>query len=275
MKSVRIGAGAGFAGDRIDPAIELAEKGQLDYLVFECLAERTIALAQLLKQEDPESGYDPLLVERMRAVLPACWKNKTCVIGNMGAANPKAAAKKTVEVARSLGLRGLRVAYIEGDDVLDLRHNFNPFGEQPLPEPHQYFSANAYLGAGPVAEALAQGADVVITGRVADPSLFLGALLNAFGWDMGGWDRLGQGIVVGHLLECAGQLTGGYYADPGFKDVPDLDKLGFPLAEVSEDGTAVFSKLDGTGGHLGHAHLPGSNSYMKYSIPLYMSHRTF
>ena len=250
MKTVRIGAGAGFAGDRIDPAIELAEKGQLDYLVFECLAERTIALAQLQKQKDPESGYDPLLVERMRAVLPACWKNGTCVIGNMGAANPKAAAKKTVEVARSLGLRGLRVAYIEGDDVLHLRHSFTPFGEQPLPEPHRHFSANAYLGAAPVSEALAQGADVVLTGRVADPSLFLGALLHAFGWDMDGWDRLGQGIVVGHLLECAGQLTGGYYADPGFKDVPDLDKLGFPLAEVSEDGSAVFSKLDGTGGIL-------------------------
>lgn len=250
MKSVRIGAGAGFAGDRIDPAIELTEKGDLHFLVFECLAERTIALAQLQRQQDPQLGYDPLLVERMGAVLLPCRRNRTRIISNMGAANPRAAARKTIEVAQSFGLKGLRVAYLEGDDVLHLRDRLTPFADHPLPALDDCFSANAYLGAGPVAEALDGGADVVLTGRVADPSLFLGALLHAFAWESTSWDQLGQGIVIGHLLECAGQLTGGYFADPGYKDVPDLERLGFPLAEVHEDGSAALTKLDGTGGVL-------------------------
>jgi hypothetical protein len=250
MKSVRIGAGAGFAGDRIDPAVELAKRGRLDFLVFECLAERTIALAQLERQENPETGYDPLLVERITAVLPDCRKSGTAIVSNMGAANPKCAAKKTIEVARELGMRGLRVAYIEGDDVLHLREAFEPFAEQPLPDTITYFSANAYLGAESVAEALNLGADVVLTGRVADPSLFLGVLLHAFRWSSTSLERLSLGIAVGHLLECAGQLTGGYFADPGYKDVPDIHALGFPLAEVEEDGSAILSKLDGTGGLL-------------------------
>jgi hypothetical protein len=248
MKTVRIGAGAGFAGDRIDPAVELAESGRLNFLVFECLAERTIALSQMRKRLDADAGYDPLLVERMTAVLPACHRNGTRVIANMGAANPQAAARKTIEIARRLGLHGLRVACIEGDDVLHLKHEFEPFEDQLLPDSESYVSANAYLGADVVAGALEEGADVVLTGRVADPSLFLGALVYTFGWDMKSWDQLGQGTAVGHLLECAGQVTGGYFADPGYKYVPDLDRIGFPLAEVAEDGSAVLTKVDGSGG---------------------------
>lgn len=248
MKTVRIGAGAGFAGDRIDPAIELAESGRLDFLVFECLAERTIALSQLRKRIEPDGGYDPLLVERMTAVLPACRGNGTRVISNMGAANPRSAARKTIEIARELGLHGLRVACIEGDDVLHLRSAFTTFDDQPLPDPETIISANAYLGADSVAEALASGADVVLTGRVADPSLFVGALLHAFGWSATSWEQLGQSTVIGHLLECAGQLTGGYFADPGYKDVPDLDRIGFPLAEVNQDGPALLTKMEGSGG---------------------------
>ena len=248
MKTVRIGTGAGFAGDRIEPAVQLAEFGHLDFLVFECLAERTIALSQLRKRADHDAGYDPLLVDRMTAVLLTCHRNGTRVIGNMGAANPRSAARKTIEVARELGLFGLRVAWIEGDDVLHLANEFRPFGDQPLPEVEKYISANAYLGADSVAEALELGADVVLTGRVADPSLFLGAFLHVFGWDVTSWDTLGQGTVLGHLLECAGQLTGGYFADPEYKDVPDLDRIGFPLAEVGEDGSAVLTKVEGSGG---------------------------
>ncbi len=250
MKAIRIGAGAGFAGDRIDPAVELAELGKLDYLVFECLAERTIALSQMRKRQDPDGGYDPLLVERMRAVLPACRRNRTRVISNMGGANPRAAARKTIEIAQKLGLRGLRIACVEGDDVLHLKHAFKPFDDEPLPDPETFISANAYLGADAVAAALHLGADVVLTGRVADPSLFVGALVHAFGWELDAWDRLAKGTSVGHLLECAGQLTGGYFVDPGHKDVQDLDRLGFPLAEVHEDGSAVLTKLDGSGGVL-------------------------
>jgi hypothetical protein len=250
MNTIRIGAGAGFAGDRIDPAMQLAEHGHLDFLVFECLAERTIALSQLRKRRDPDTGYDPLLVERMTAVLPACRRNGTRIIANMGAAHPRAAARKTIQIAQSLGLHGLRVACIEGDDVLHLQSAYRPFDEEPLPDPQTCLSANAYLGADTIAGALDRGADIVLTGRVADPSLFLGAFIHAFAWDLASWDRLGQGTVIGHLLECAGQVTGGYFADPGYKDVPDLDRLGFPLAEVNDDGTAVLTKLDGSGGIL-------------------------
>ncbi|HET9100441.1 MAG TPA: acyclic terpene utilization AtuA family protein, partial [Acidobacteriaceae bacterium] len=135
-------------------------------------------------------------------------------------------------------------------DVLPLKRAFRQFEDESLPDPGSYISANAYLGADAVANALNLGADVVLTGRVADPSLFLGPLVHAFGWELDSWDRLGQGTAVGHLLECAGQLTGGYFADPGHKDVQDLDRLGFPFAEVNENGSAVLTKLDGSGGVL-------------------------
>lgn len=254
MKTIRIGSGAGYSGDRIEPAVELAEKGQLDYLSFECLAERTIALAQLARKNDPDAGFDPLLEARMRAVLPACRRNRVTLITNMGAANPRAAAHKTRDVAASLGLSKLKIAYIEGDDVLDavagssltILENGAPIHSLE----GRMISANAYLGVAPLLQALRAGADVVITGRVADPVLFLAPLVHEFGWSLDDWDVLGRGTLVGHLLECAGQVTGGYFADPGFKDVAGLARLGFPLAEVSEDGSAVITKVPGSGGQV-------------------------
>jgi hypothetical protein len=251
-KSIRIGAGAGYSGDRIEPAVELAEKGDIDYLVFECLAERTIALAQQARMKDPDAGYDPLLEARMLAVLPACVRKGIRIITNMGAANPAAAAARVRDIARSLGLKGLKIAAISGDDVLaTLRGGDYLIEDNGAPVAslgERIISANAYLGARPLADALAQGADIVITGRVADPALVLAPLLHEFDWDMEDWDRLGQGTVVGHLLECAGQVCGGYYADPGVKDVPGLARLGFPIGEVSADGTLVISKVAGSGG---------------------------
>jgi hypothetical protein len=252
MRTIRIGAGAGFSGDRIEPAVEVVEKGEVQYLVFECLAERTIALAQQARMKDPAQGYDPLLAERMRAVLGACRAKGIRVVTNMGAANPVAAAERVAEVARELGLRGLKVAAVTGDDVLDAvragDYALDETGETVASLGNRLVSANAYLGAGPIVEALARGADVVITGRAADPAMFLAPQIHEFGWSMEDWTRLGRGTVVGHLLECAGQITGGYFADPGFKDVPDLARLGFPIAEVAEDGTAVVTKAPGSGG---------------------------
>lgn len=253
MKTVRIGCGAGYSGDRIDPAMELAAKGDLAYLVFECLAERTIALAQKAKLRDPGAGFDPLLEERMEAVLPLCAEKGIRIISNMGAANPRTAASKTREVARRLGLRPLRIAAIAGDDVLHLLRSgcvVEESLEGPLPARESILSANAYLGTIPIVEALTAGADVILTGRVADPALFLAPLIHEFGWSLEDWDLLGQGTVIGHLLECAGQLTGGYFADPGYKEVPNLAHLGFPIAEVSEDGGAVFSTVEGSGGRI-------------------------
>ncbi|HWZ39166.1 MAG TPA: acyclic terpene utilization AtuA family protein [Bradyrhizobium sp.] len=250
MRTIRIGSGAGYSGDRIEPAVELAEKGEINYLVFECLGERTVALAQQARMKNPEAGYDPLLEERMRAVLPLCAAKG--IKTNMGAANPEAAAKKTAEIARSLGLSKLRIAAVVGDDVLDACKA----GDFPIMEfdgtikqlGNKLLSANAYLGAEPMAEALTKGADVVITGRASDPALFLAPMVHAFGWAMDDWNLLGQGTVAGHLLECAGQITGGYFADPGYKDIPDLARLGFPIGEVGEDGSLVVTKVPGSGG---------------------------
>jgi Acyclic terpene utilisation family protein AtuA len=252
MRTIRIGSGAGYSGDRIEPAIELAEKGDIQYLVFECLGERTVALAQQARMKNPDSGYDPLLEERMRAVLPLCASKGIKIVTNMGAAHPEAAAKKTAEIARSLGLSSLKIAAIVGDDVLDACKA----GDFPIMEfdgsikqlGNRLLSANAYLGAGPMADALSAGADVVITGRASDPALFLAPMIHAFGWAMDDWNLLGKGTVAGHLLECAGQITGGYFADPGFKDVPDLARLGFPIGEVGEDGSLVITKVEGSGG---------------------------
>jgi acyclic terpene utilization AtuA family protein len=254
MKTLRIGAGAGYSGDRIEPAVDLAERGGLDYLVFECLAERTIALAQQARRSDPDAGYDPLLADRFNAVLPPCVANGVKIITNMGAANPAGAARAVARIARDLGLAGLKIAAVSGDDVMEaVRARDLPLVEtdgRVADVADRMVSANAYLGAGPIVEALAGGADIVITGRVSDPALFLAPLMHEFGWRADDWDRLGKGTVVGHLLECAGQITGGYFADPGYKDVPNLARLGFPLADVSEDGSAVIGKLPETGGRV-------------------------
>lgn len=254
IRNVRIGAGAGYSGDRIEPAVELAEKGELDYLIFECLAERTIAIGQQARRADPQKGYDPLLAERMHAVLKLCADKGIKIVTNMGAANPLAAAAKIREIARELGLHGLRIAAISGDDVLgvlqngDYRIEDNGLPVKSLGD--RLISANAYLGAQPIVDAFKAGADVVITGRVADPALVLGPLIHEFGWAADDWRTLGQGTLVGHLLECAGQVTGGYFADPGKKDVRDLARLGFPIAEVAADGSAVITKVDGSGGQV-------------------------
>jgi hypothetical protein len=252
MRTIRIGSGAGYSGDRIEPALELAEKGDIQYLVFECLGERTVALAQQARMKDPAGGFDPLLEERMRAVLPACAAKGIKIVTNMGAANPAAAACKTAEVAKSLGLSSLKIAAVIGDDVLEACKD----RDLPIMEfdgtikqlGNRLLSANAYLGAEPIAEALSGGADVVITGRASDPALFLAPMIHAFGWAMDDWNLLGQGTLAGHLLECAGQVTGGYFADPGYKDVADLARLGFPIGEVGEDGNLVITKVAGSGG---------------------------
>ena len=252
MRCIRLGAGAGYAGDRIEPAAELARDGDIQYLIFECLAERTIALAQQARRRDPQSGFDPLLEARMRAVLPTCAAKGIRIITNMGAANPLGAARKTAAIAHELGLADLKIAAVQGDDVLDTvlagNYRFEESGTPVAELAGRVISANAYMGAGGMRDALAQGAQVVITGRVADPALFIAPLLHEFGWSLDNCERLGQATVVGHLLECAGQVTGGYFADPGLKDVPQLARLGFPIGEVSEDGSVIITKVASAGG---------------------------
>lgn len=253
MRTIRIGSGAGYGGDRIEPAVDLMRDGALDYICFECLAERTISIAQQQRLRDPEKGYNELLEERFERILPLQAEKGFRVVTNMGAANPLAAARVVADMAGRMGLRGLRIAAVTGDDLLD---DIGRFLAQPILETgaplgslaDSIISANAYIGCGGIVEALKAGADIVIGGRIADPALFLGPLVHEFGWPADRHDLIGRGIVAGHLLECAAQVCGGYFADPGFKDVPELWNVGFPIAEVSEDGTTTVTKLPSAGG---------------------------
>ena len=247
--ALRIGSGAGFAGDRLEPAVILAERGELQYLGLECLAERTIALAQLRKLKAPTEGYDVLLARRMELLLPIIKKNGVRLITNMGAANPVAAAELIIEIAKRRNI-DIKVAAVTGDDVLKLMQPTDRVLETggPLSAYKWLVSANAYLGVDALLPALATGADIIITGRVADPSLFLAPAAYEFGWEPDDLDRMARGTVMGHLLECGGQLTGGYCADPGKKDIPDFAHIGFPYADIERDGNCIIGKPAGTGG---------------------------
>lgn len=254
-KTIRIGCGAGQSDDRVPPAVDLAEHGDLDYLVFECLAERTIGRETQTKMHDPDKGYTPSLHERLRAVLPICHEKAIRIVSNMGAANPLAGARAMRREAVDLGLGDIPCAVVRGDDVADVVRQRPELTILETGEPLESIlptlvSANAYLGADVVARAIGTGAPVVLTGRVADPSLFLAPMLHEFRWSYDDLPRLAAGTVTGHLLECSSSVTGGCFAWPGRKAVPDLARLGYPIAEVSSDGAVRVTKTPGSGGRL-------------------------
>jgi len=250
---LRIGCGAGFAGDRWDAAVPVVETlvaaGGPAVLMFETLAERTLALAQLQRREHPERGWEPSLERFVQPVLARCVRAGIPIVGNFGAANPAGAAQRLQQLAMQLALPPLRIAVVEGDD---LKTALAPerLGELLPPglEGSTLVSANAYLGAQEIAAALRAGAQVVVTGRVADPALALGPMLAHFGWVADAWDLLAAGTMAGHLLECGAQVSGGYFADPGVKDVPDLGEVGFPIVEIGPDGRFVVTKAANSGG---------------------------
>ena len=247
----RIGTGAGFSADRLDPAVDLARHGDLDAMVLECLGERTVAFAHRDRMANPSRGYNTHLERRMRALLPACRDAGTVIITNMGAANPRAAALRTQEIARDLGLDGLKIACIRGDDVTDRVPMTQTFMDEPgtlANVGRSIVGMNAYLGVDAILPPLEAGADIVIGGRLADPSMYLAPLMLHYSWDSGDMARAGAGTLVGHLMECGMQITGGYFADPGVKEVPRLAQCGYPIAEVSADGSAVITKLPESGG---------------------------
>ncbi len=255
-KPLRIGCGAAFSDDRIAPAVDLAERGQLDYLVFECLAERTVARENLTRSKQPDKGYSPRLLERMGAVLPACVANNIRVITNMGAANPQAAGKVVRRLARELGLGDIGCSVVMGDDVTEL---LRTRGDLPLMENGEPLesllprmcSGNAYLGADVICRALETGAQFVLTGRVADPSMFLAAAMHHFSWSDTDLARLAAGTTAGHLLECGAQVSGGCFGEPtGRKAVPDMARLGMPWADIDRDGNVWISKLADAGGRV-------------------------
>lgn len=248
---LRIGCAAGFSGDRTDAAAPVVDAllaaGGPAVLIFETLAERTLALAQLARRADPDGGYEPLLAELLRPVLARCLAGGIRIVSNFGAANPVGAARRIAALARELGLAPPRIAVVEGDDLS------GPAQRglwQHAAEGLRVVSANAYLGAEAIADALQDGAQIVVCGRVADPSLTVGPALAHFGWARDDWDRLARATMAGHLLECGAQVSGGYYADPGLKDVPDLARLGYPIAEIDADGHCTISKPAGSGGRI-------------------------
>jgi hypothetical protein len=252
---LRVGCAAGFSGDRTDaagPVVDaLAAAGGPAVLIFETLAERTLALAQLARRQNPAAGYEPLLDDLVRPVLARCLAAGIRIVSNFGAANPEGAARHIARIARELGLREPRIAVVRGDDLsAGASRPLLAAALGPRIDGLSIVSANAYIGAEAIADALVAGADVVVCGRVADPSLTVGPALAHFGWDRADWDRLARATMAGHLLECGAQVSGGYYADPGYKDVPGLARLGYPIAEIEADGHCTITKPAGTGGRI-------------------------
>ncbi|MEX2643113.1 MAG: acyclic terpene utilization AtuA family protein [Acetobacterales bacterium] len=255
-KPLRIGGGAGFLDDRVEPALDLLENGGVDFLMLEHLAERTLALLQEAKRSG-RPGYVGNLRYRMETLLPPAAERGVRIVTNLGGADPAGAAGLVREVAKEKGLGHLKVAAVEGDDVTDLIRDLDPVleetGEKLSALGTPLLCANAYIGAFEMKDALDAGADVVLAGRVADPALAIAPLAHHFGWGPDDLDALALGTMTGHMLECAGHTTGGNYVDGGRRVVPGLDRLGFPIAEV--DGESLIVTKTATSGGLVDRHV--------------------
>ena len=258
MKSVRIGAGQGFYGDTPDGAVAVAQRGEVSYICCDALAELTMAILQKDRLRDGSGGFARDLPAFMRALLPIAREQGIRIITNAGGMNPAAAARAVRDVAAELGINGLRVATVTGDDItarigeltaggIELR-NMDTGADLATIRDRLVFAV-AYLGAGPIVEALERGADVVVTGRVADASLFVAPMVHELGWKWNDWDRLAAAVVLGHLMECSGQATGGNFSGDWW-NIPDLDRIGYPICEVAEDGSALLTKPAQTGGRV-------------------------
>lgn len=252
--TVRIACGSAYADDLIELAVEMADRGNIEYLCMDSLAERTLALAQLRRIENPDIGYDLRLEAIAEELLPVADARGVKVIGNMGQANPIAAGQHLAARAKEMGLSRTRVAVITGDDVAAQVEAADPIIEQtgePLSKlPGRIVSANAYTGCERIVEALEIGATVVVGGRLADPSLFLGPLVHHFGWALDDWQHLGAGTLIAHLLECGTHVTGGNFADPPYRVVPSFRHPSHPFADVDREGNAVIGKLSDSDGLL-------------------------
>ncbi len=259
-KSFRLGSGSGFWGDALDPALELVEHANLDYLCSDYLAELTMALLQRQKLKTPDAGYIPDVVSHVKALLGPARANGTTLISNGGGANPRAAARALVETARELDMPGTRIALIEGDDLLDRLDELDEAGvgftnmetgdadfERVR---NRVVAANVYTDSSGIVEALAADADIVVAGRVSDNALFVGPILFEQGWDRTpeNADRIGAAITLGHIMECAAACTGGMSSR--WAEMPHMGRAGFPIIELEADGSAVITKLAHTGGRV-------------------------
>ncbi len=252
---VLIANGQGFWGDSILGPVRLVNEGPLDYLTLDYLAEVTMSIMQKLKSRDPNAGYATDFVQMVERVLPKCREKGIKIVANAGGVNPQACRKAVADVIRKLGIEGVKIGVVEGDDILadlgsliDSGEEFKNMdtGEVLAPYVDKVMSANVYIGAEPIVEALKQGADIVITGRATDPSVVLAPLMYEFDWSMDDIHKLAAGTIAGHIVECGAQCTGGNFV--GWKDVPNMAKIGYPVIEAHPDGSFVITKHDGTGG---------------------------
>ncbi len=258
MKRIRIANGQGFWGDSLQAPLEQVTLGPIDYLTMDYLAEVTMSIMQKQKARDPRSGYARDFVPLMEKLLPICVEKNIKVITNAGGVNPGACRKAVFEVAHRLGLKGVRIGIVTGDDILPRLDELLASGQElrdldtgrPLSDirPHIQ-SANVYFGAFPIVDALTQGAQVIITGRTTDTGLTLAPMIYEFGWRADDYDRLAAGIVAGHIIECGAQCTGGN-CQFEWETIPDLDRIGYPIVEAFEDGTFIVTKHEGTGGRV-------------------------
>jgi len=254
-EKVLIANGQGFWGDSILGPIRLVEEGPLDYLTLDYLAEVTLSIMQKLRSRDPSKGYATDFVRLIDRILPQMMERGVKVIANAGGVNPHACKDALLEVAERHGVKGLRIAVVEGDDIL---HRLDGLMEQGEAFANMdtgaaldtvrdtVSSANVYMGAFPIAEALDQGAHIVLTGRGTDPGLVLGPMIHEFGWKEDDFDLLSAGTIAGHMVECGAQCTGGNYTD--WRRIPDMARIGYPIVEARADGTFAITKHEGTGG---------------------------
>lgn len=256
MRTIRVGNGVGFWGDNLDAPRVLTERGSLDYLTLEYLAELTLSILAHQRSRNPDAGYVQDFVTVVQNLIPSFQSQpRLRIVTNAGGMNPLACAKAVSNALAAAGLGSMRVAAVSGDDLLPRIDELLAAGEpftnfdtgKPFAEVRpQLASANAYLGAAGIVEALGKQARIVITGRVADASLTVGPAVHEFGWKWDDWRRLGDATVAGHLIECGAQVTGGMFS--GWNEALSLDNLGYPIAEISEDGAVAISKPAGTGG---------------------------
>ena len=254
---VLIANGQGFWGDSMLGPIRLVNEGPLDYLTLDYLAEVTMSILQKLKSRDPSKGYATDFVQMCKRVLPVCREKGIKIVANAGGVNPTACRDALADVIRELGITGMKIGIVEGDDILAELPSLIAGGEkflnmdngQPL-EPHlaAVRTANVYIGAESIVEALQQGADIVITGRATDPSVVLAPMMYEFGWDMSNNDLLAAGTIAGHIVECGAQCTGGNFVH--WREIPDMARIGYPIIEAAPDGSFVVTKHDGTGGRV-------------------------
>src|SRR5262245_32746562 len=256
MRRVRIGNGCGFWGDNIDAPIRLARDGRLDYLTLEYLAELTMSILALQKQRDPAAGYAHDFIDVLERLTPVLRDQPSLkIVTNAGGMNPASCAARAKSILDKAVPGNRRVAVVSGDDLLprldELLAGGHPLinmdtGESLSKVRDRVVSANAYLGARPIVDALRLGADVVISGRVADASLTVGPVIHELGWDWADIDRLCAATVAGHLIECGAQATGGMWTN--WTEVPDLADVGYPIADVGDDGRFRIEKPGGSGG---------------------------